>query len=87
MVTLPSEETPITPSLRSLSSTSTRSRSYSTWAKALRSLSAITLKVSASCPISSSTVSGTLAERSPPAMSSALRSMRFSRRAMKYEAM
>jgi hypothetical protein len=44
------------------------------------------LKVAASCPISSSTLAGTVAVRSPLAMASALRSMRFRRRAMKYDA-
>ncbi len=43
----------------------------------------MTLKVSASWPISSSTVAGTVAVRSPAAMASALCSMRFRRRAMK----
>ena len=45
------------------------------------------LKVLPSWPISSSTLMSTVAVRSPPAIDSALRSMRFRRRAMKYEAM
>src|SRR5665648_694997 len=47
IVTVPSSERPMTPSLKSLSSTSTRSRSYSTWAKAPRSRTAMMLKVAA----------------------------------------
>jgi hypothetical protein len=63
-----------------------RSRSRATWENASRSRSAMVLKEAASCPISSSSPTGTAVERSPPAIASALCSMRFRRRAMSNEA-